>query len=101
VERRRCRVCPRNLPKIRMSEFKVGQHTVWCTLVVRKRTKKIKPEIKLGTTVRLRVLSSEIVKRRVVYLWEEKSVPMVRVASGQLVYNVPAHMLADETKLPT
>jgi hypothetical protein len=40
-------VCPRNLPKIRMSEFKVGQHIVWCTLVVRKMTKKIKPEIKL------------------------------------------------------
>ena len=35
---------------------------------------------------------------RVVYLWEEKSVPMVRVASGDLVYNVPARMLVDETK---
>jgi hypothetical protein len=45
--------------------------------------------------------SSEIVKGRVVYLWEEKSVPTVRVASGQLVYNVPARMLADETKSPT
>jgi hypothetical protein len=58
-------------------------------------------QIKIGATVRLRVHSSEIVKGRVVYLWEEKSVPMVRVASGQLVYNVPARMLADETKSPT
>jgi len=31
-------------------------------------------------------------------MWEEKSVPMVRVASGDLVYNVPARMLVDETK---
>src|ERR1700746_2096921 len=28
----------------------------------------------------------------------EKSLPMVRVASGDLVYNVPAKMLVDETK---
>ena len=53
-------------------------------------TKKIKPEIKLGATVRLRVHSGEIVEGRVTYLWEEKSVLMVRVASGNLVYNVPA-----------
>ena len=58
-------------------------------------TKKIKPEIKLGATVRLRAQSGEIVEGRVVHLWEEKSVPMVRVASGQLVYNVPAGMLVD------
>jgi hypothetical protein len=31
-------------------------------------------------------------------MWEEKSVPMVRVAAGDLVYNVPAKMLVDETK---
>jgi hypothetical protein len=31
-------------------------------------------------------------------MWEEKSMPMVRVASGQLVYNVPASMLLDETR---
>jgi hypothetical protein len=61
-------------------------------------TKKIKPEIKLGATVRLRVHSGEIVEGRVVHLWEEKSVPMVRVASGQLVYNVPASILVDERK---
>ena len=61
-------------------------------------TKKDKPEIKLGATVRLRVHSGEIVEGRVVYLWEEKSVPMVRVASGDLVYNVPARMLVDEGK---
>jgi hypothetical protein len=59
--------------------------------------KKNKPEVKLGATVHLRVHSGEIVEGRVVYLWEEKSVRMVRVASGQLVYNVPAHMLV-ETK---
>ena len=53
-------------------------------------TKKIKAEIKLGATVRLRVHSGEIVEGRVTYLWEEKSVLMVRVASGNLVYNVPA-----------
>jgi hypothetical protein len=60
-------------------------------------TKKSKPEIKLGATVRLKAQSGEIVEGRVVYLWEEKSVPMVRVASGDL-YNVPAKMLIDETK---
>jgi len=29
-------------------------------------------------------------------MWEDKSVPMVRVASGDLVYNAPAKMLIDE-----
>jgi len=58
--------------------------------------KKSKPEIKLGATVRLRAPSGEIVEGRVVHMWEEKSVLMVRVASGQLVYNVPASMLVDE-----
>ena len=56
-------------------------------------TKKNKAEIKLGATVRLRAQSGEIIEGRVVHLWEEKSVPMVRVASGDLVYNVPAKML--------
>jgi hypothetical protein len=42
------------------------------------------------------VHSGEIVEGHVVHLWEEKSVAMVRVASGQLVYNVPASMLIDE-----
>jgi hypothetical protein len=59
---------------------------------------KNKIEIKLGATVHLKAQSGEIVEGRVVHLWEEKSVPMVRVASGQLVYNVPASMLVDETK---
>jgi hypothetical protein len=58
--------------------------------------KKSKPELKLGATVRLRAHSDEIVEGRVVRMWEEKSVPMVRVASGDLVYNVPASMLVDE-----
>ena len=61
-------------------------------------TKKNKTEIKLGATVRLRVHSGEIVEGQVVHLWEDKSVPMVRVASGQLVYNVPVRMLVDGTK---
>jgi hypothetical protein len=61
-------------------------------------TKKSRPEIKLGATVRLRVHPGEIVEGLVVYLWTEKSVPMVRVASGDLVYNVPVKMLVDETK---
>ena len=61
-------------------------------------TEKIKPEIKLGATVHLKAQSGEIITGQVVYMWEEKSVPMVRVASGQLVYNVPASMLVDETK---
>jgi hypothetical protein len=61
-------------------------------------TKKSQPEIKLGATVRLRVHSGEIVEGRVVYLWAEKSVPMVRVESSDLVYNVPVRMLIDERK---
>jgi len=61
-------------------------------------TKKSKSEITLGATVRLKAQSGEIVEGRVVHLWEEKSVPMVRVASKDLVYNVPARMLFDETK---
>ena len=60
--------------------------------------KKIKSEIKLGATVRLKVHSGEIIEGRVVHLWEEKSIQMVRVASGPLVYNVPASMLVDEGK---
>jgi len=63
---------------------------------VRKMTKKVKSEIKLGATVRLRVHSGEIVEGQVVHLWEEKSVQMVRVASGDLVYT--ASMLVDERK---
>jgi hypothetical protein len=62
--------------------------------------KKSKPEIKLGATVRLRVHSGEIVEGRVVHMWAEKSVPMVRVASGDLVYNVPARMLIDDDRKP-
>jgi len=60
--------------------------------------KKNKAEVKLGATVRLKAQSGEIVEGRVVHMWEEKPVPMVRVASGDLVYNVPASMLVDEAK---
>ena len=60
--------------------------------------KKIKSEIKLGATVRLRVHSGEIVEGQVVHLWEEKGAQLVRITSGDLVDNVPARMLIDETK---
>jgi hypothetical protein len=60
-------------------------------------TKKNKSEIKLGAKVRLKAQSGEIITGQVVHTWEEKSVQMVRVSSGQLVYNVPARMLVDET----
>ena len=60
--------------------------------------KKNKTEIKLGATVRLKSQSGEIITGQVVYVWDEKSVPMVRVSAGNLVYNVPARMLIDETK---
>ena len=69
---------------------------LWCTVARDRMAKKSKPEIKLGATVRLCVHSGEIVEGRVVHMWEDKSVPMVRVASGDLVYNVPAKMLIDE-----
>jgi hypothetical protein len=57
---------------------------------------KSQPEIKLGATVRLRAQSGEIISGQVVYMGEEKPVPMVRVASGDLVYSVPAKILIDE-----
>jgi hypothetical protein len=60
--------------------------------------KSIKRDAKVGQTVRLKVLSGEIVEGRVVHLWQDKSVQMVRVASGPLVYNVPVSMLVDEGK---
>jgi len=58
--------------------------------------KKKNPDLKVGATVRLRAQSGEIVEGRVVHMWEEKSALMVRVASGQLIYNIPASMLVDE-----
>ena len=54
--------------------------------------------MKLGTTVHLKAHSDEIITGQVVHRWEEKSVQMVRVASGDLVYNVPGRMLVDEKK---
>ena len=60
--------------------------------------KKKNPDLKVGATVRLRAQSGEIIAGQVVHTWEDKSVPMVRVASGDLVYNVPASMLVDEAK---
>ena len=57
--------------------------------------KKKNSDLKVGATVRLRVHSGEIVTGQAVHMGEEKSVPMVRVASGDLVYNVPASMLVD------
>ncbi len=57
--------------------------------------KKKNSDLKVGATVHLRAQSGEIVEGHVVHLWEEKSVLMVRVASGDLVYNVPLSMLFD------
>ena len=59
-------------------------------------TEKKKPEI--GATVRLRVQSGEIVEGRVVHMWQDKSVSIDRVASGDLVFNVPVSMLVDKAK---
>jgi hypothetical protein len=61
--------------------------------------KRNKPEIKLGATVRLRAQSGEIITGQVVHMWEERSVLMVRVASGDVVYNVPMRMLVQPTVL--
>jgi hypothetical protein len=64
----------------------------WLSIVINYRRSQLnhgresKTEIKLGATSRLKAQSGEIVKGRVVHLWEDKSVPMVRVASGDLVY---------------
>jgi hypothetical protein len=55
-----------------------------------------KSEIKLGAIVCLKAQSGEIIEGRVVHLWEEKSVPMVRATSWRL--GVLAKMLIDETK---
>jgi hypothetical protein len=60
--------------------------------------KKSKPEVRLGETVRLKTQLGEIITGRVVHMWEERSAPMVRVASGDLVYNVPTGMLLDSSK---
>jgi len=57
-----------------------------------------KKKLEIGPTVRLKVQSGEIVEGQVVHMWQDKSVLMVRVASGNLVYNVPVSMLADERK---
>ena len=51
--------------------------------------------LKVGATVHLKVLSGEIVECRVVHIWQDKSVQMVRLTSGPLVYNVPISMLVD------
>ena len=53
---------------------------------------------KIDIGARFRAHSDEIVEGCVVDLWEEQSTLVVRVASGDLVYNVPASMLVDETK---
>ncbi len=50
----------------------------------------------MGAAVRLKVQSGEIVEGGVVHLWQDESLAMVRVASGDLVYNLPLTMLVDE-----
>ena len=46
--------------------------------------KKKNPDLKVSATVRLKAQSGEIITGQVVHVWEDKSVPMVRVASGDL-----------------
>jgi hypothetical protein len=59
---------------------------------------KTKPQIEIGATVRIRVLSGETVEGTVVHTWEEKGVKMVRMSSGDRVYNLPAKFLIDSRK---
>jgi len=73
----------------------IQAETLHCSLLV---MPKKNSDLKVGATVRIRAQSGEIITGQVVHMWEEKSVPMVRVASGDLVYNVPARMLVDEKK---
>ena len=80
----------------RCCSTRTAQAQAW--RLTRSMTKKSKSEIKPGATVRVKAQSGEIVEGRVVYLWEEKSVPMVRVASGELGYNIAARMLVDRSK---
>jgi hypothetical protein len=62
-------------------------------------TRKANQKLNWAPPFHLRAQSGEIVEGRVVHLREEKSVLMVRVASGDLVYNVPASMLIDEEEI--
>ena len=55
--------------------------------------KKKNSDVRVGATAHLKAQSGEIITGQIVHMWEEKSVPTVRVASGQLVYNIPARML--------
>jgi len=73
--------------------IKIDTSPYWLLVMPKKNS-----DLKVGATVRLKAQSGEIITGQVVHMWEEKSVPMVRVASGQLVYNVPAKMLVDERK---
>jgi len=57
-----------------------------------------KKKLEIGATVRIRVLSGETVEGTVVHLWEGRGIQIVRVSTGNLVYNVPARMLIDEKK---
>jgi hypothetical protein len=45
----------------------------------RQQLKKNHSQIEIGSTVRLRAQSGEIITGQVVHLWEEQSVPMARV----------------------
>jgi hypothetical protein len=56
-------------------------------------------EIKLGTTVHLRAQSGEIIEGRVVHLWEDKSVQMVRVNSDPPCPSYPARRNTEEAVL--
>ena len=60
--------------------------------------KKNKPTPEVGATVRLKVQSGEIIEGRIMLVWTEKSVLMVRIISGKLLYNIPARLLIEEKK---
>jgi hypothetical protein len=66
--------------------------TLPCLLLV---MPKKNSDLKVGATVRLKAQSGEIITGQIVHTWEEKYVSMLRAASGDLVYNVPASMLVD------
>jgi hypothetical protein len=53
---------------------------------------KKKSEPQVGATVKLKVQSGTV-EGRVLLVWTEKSTVMVRIVSGNLVYNVPVSML--------
>jgi hypothetical protein len=59
---------------------------------------KNEPHIKVGQTVRIRVLSGETVEGKVLHIWEQRNAQMIRIESEDRVYNLPAHFVIAEKK---